>query len=101
MLLLTLLWLALGSMLGLIAIAAHLYPPTWHARRGLRMCGLGIAIALGSGWLSTWLLGKYFATPLVLWITIVGIVTLPHGLCWLYPRVQSWRSFVLRRSQHS
>lgn len=98
MFLLTLLWLALGGILGLIATAARLQPASWRAQSWPGMCGLGAVIALGSGRVGTWLLGKYFATPLVLWMTFVGLATLPRGLHWLYPRVQNWRSLGLRRS---
>jgi hypothetical protein len=80
MLLLSLLWLAPGAIIGLIAVAARLQPATWRA---LRMSGLGMIIALVTGWLGTWLQGKYFATPMVCWITVIGVIIIPHALRWL------------------
>ena len=84
-----LLWLILGGIIGLIATAAHLQPASWYDRRWtwVWMGGLGMLIGLGSGCIGAWWLGKYFAVPVVLWITIAGMVALPRVLCWLFPRV--------------
>jgi len=43
------------------------------------MMGIGAIVALCGGWLGMWLLGKYFATAMVLWIAIAGVVVLPRG----------------------
>jgi hypothetical protein len=45
-------------------------------------------IGLGSGWIGVWWLGKYFAIPVVLWVTVAGVVVVPRVLCWLFPYIQ-------------
>jgi hypothetical protein len=90
MFLLSLLWLALGALIGLIATAARLQPTAWFRRSWRRMSALGALCALTGGWIALWLLGQYSATPLALCLTVVGVITLPHLLHWLSPRTRNW-----------
>ena len=75
-----LLWLALGLGIGFLTCLARLIPPAWMARRWLTMPLLGALIAPIAGWLGIWLLGRYDATAVVLWVTILGTVCIPR-LC--------------------
>lgn len=74
---LTLGWLLLGALLGLL---------TWLARPGQRhrdlgwgrLTLLGLLLAPISGWGASLLLGRFFATGVVLWLTIAGCLFLPR-----------------------
>lgn len=74
---LTLGWLLLGALLGLL---------TWLARPGQRHRGfgwwhmtlLGALLAPISGWGASLLLGRFFTTGVVLWLTIAGCLLLPR-----------------------
>lgn len=69
MLLLSLVWLAAGALLGLIARAARLAPGRrWQASL------LGALVALGGGWLATLLLDQVFATCAALWLCVAAVV---------------------------
>ena len=56
MLLLSLVWLLIGALIGLLANAAQLRPPTWTHLGWLVMMSIGAIIALCGGWLGVWLL---------------------------------------------
>jgi hypothetical protein len=87
MLSLSLLWLLIGLFISSLAWVARCYPPSWQRFRWLRMLALGAVIALVAGWLGVPLIGQFFATALSLWVTIVGVVVLPHGTHWLHARL--------------
>ena len=80
MLQLSLVWLLIGALIGLLADVAHLRPATWTRLNWLLMMSIGAIAALCGGWLGIWLLGKFFATAMVLWIAIAGVVVLPQGI---------------------
>jgi uncharacterized membrane protein YeaQ/YmgE (transglycosylase-associated protein family) len=76
MLQLSLVWLLIGALIGLLADAAQQQP-----RLGwLLMMSIGAIAALCGGWLGIWFLGKFFATAMALWIAIAGVVVLPRGI---------------------
>lgn len=79
MLLLSLVWLLIGALIGLLANAAQLRPAMWTHLGWLVMMSIGAIVALCGGWLGVWLLGKYFATAMALWIAIAGVVVLSWG----------------------
>ncbi|MGH7635455.1 MAG: hypothetical protein ACRENC_17100, partial [Gemmatimonadaceae bacterium] len=72
MLLLSLIWLVIGLLLGVLACGAKLRPATWGKRVWLIMPGIGMLSALGGGWLGAWLFGSQYATLTALWVGVVG-----------------------------
>lgn len=81
MLVLALGWVAVGLVVGAVALAAGLRPPLWGARGWLGVLGMGIGAALVGGTLGTLLFGRFFSTAVALWIAIVAVVALalaPH-----------------------
>jgi len=80
MLQLSLVWLLIGALIGLLADIAHLRPATWTRLGWLVMMSIGAIAALCGGWLGIWFLGKFFATAMALWIAIAGVVVLPRGI---------------------
>jgi uncharacterized membrane protein YeaQ/YmgE (transglycosylase-associated protein family) len=78
MLALSLIWLALGALLGLLAVAARLTPPRWERRRWLALPALGALVALAGGWLGGLLLDHLFASFVAIWLSVavVGAVGL-------------------------
>jgi uncharacterized membrane protein YeaQ/YmgE (transglycosylase-associated protein family) len=79
---LVLLWLCIGTLVGFIANAAQLRPASWQPFGWLRMAALGALIAFCGGWLGILLLGRPFATGMALWISVIGVVSVP----WLMQR---------------
>lgn len=82
MLLLSLLWLLLGSIVGVLALAARLCPAPC-GRRGW-LLGFGALGALLGGWMGTLLLGRLFGTPTALWVAILLVL-----LVWLVERLRT------------
>lgn len=74
MMLLSLVWLGLGLLIGLLACVARKSVMT--STQWLFVMGVGAVVALVGGWLGVWLLGRYFSTPMALWLAIVGSVML-------------------------
>jgi uncharacterized membrane protein len=66
-------WAVLGSLLSLLALAAHLKPPQWGRSGWLWMLVLGLGSALCGGLLGLWLFGRLFSTVVVLWVAILGL----------------------------
>ncbi len=81
MLVLSLIWLVIGLLIGLLACGARLRPMLWGRRGWLVMLAIGMASALLGGWLGVWLFGPQFATMTALWIGVVGVY-----LPWLLAR---------------
>jgi hypothetical protein len=88
MFLLSLLWLALGLMIGALALSTQVRPAAWGRRGWLLLLGVGALAGLLGGWLGTILLGKLFGTPEAIWIAILAVV-LPSLVERLRARVQS------------
>jgi hypothetical protein len=78
MLILSLLWVALGLLIGALANAARLRPAAWGRAGWLRMLALGALAALLGGWLGTRVLGPLFATATALWIAVLAVALLPR-----------------------
>jgi uncharacterized membrane protein YeaQ/YmgE (transglycosylase-associated protein family) len=81
MLVLSLCWLLLGALIGVLANGAKLRPgaprrtASHHPRQGwLLMLAIGALAALLGGWLGTLLLGKYIATAVALWVAVLAVV---------------------------
>ena len=83
MLLLSLLWLLLGSIVGVLALTARLRPDAWGCR-GLLLLGFDALAALLGGWMGTLLFGRLFGTPTALWVAILLVL-----LAWLVVRLRT------------
>ncbi|HET9109882.1 MAG TPA: hypothetical protein VFN78_03555 [Ktedonobacterales bacterium] len=66
MLIMSLIWLALGACVGALAIVARWTPPRWEGRSWWATPALGAGVALTGGWLATLLLDHIFATLVAL-----------------------------------
>ncbi|HVB62616.1 MAG TPA: hypothetical protein VNE61_15600 [Ktedonobacteraceae bacterium] len=77
MLALSLAWLLLGIIVGLLGIAAKLWPAPWGKRAWLILPAIGVVAALASGWLGTLLLGKLLASAVALWVCVLCVALLP------------------------
>ena len=73
MLILSLIWLGIGLLIGLLACGARLRPGIWGGYGWLGMLAIGMVSALVGGWLGVWLFGPQFATMSALWIGVVGV----------------------------
>lgn len=87
MLQLSLFWVLLGIIFGLLAQAARV----GFSARGvagwqgwLATLGTGIVFALIGGWLGAQIWGRLFGTPTALWVGIIAVFVAP----WLWAR---WR----------
>lgn len=78
MVLLSLLWIGIGILICLLANGAKLRRANWGRYGWLVMLGLGGLLALLAGWLSIPILGKFFATPAAIWLTVLGVVLIPR-----------------------
>lgn len=79
MLQLTLLWLLIGLIIGLVGIGSRFWPPAWGKRIWLILPVTGIVAALIGGWLSTLLLGQLTATASALWVSVLCVVIVSLG----------------------
>lgn len=86
MVLLSLIWLALGVVLGGLALAARLRPASWGRRAWLIVLGVGALAGLLGGWIGALLLGRLFGTPVALWVAVLAVF-----LPWLVERLRSSR----------
>ncbi len=86
MFILSLVWVALGLVVGALALAARLRPASWGRRGWLLLLGVGMLAALLGGWIGALLLSKLFGTPMALWVAILAVF-----LCWLVERLRSRR----------
>ncbi len=83
MVLLSLIWLALGVLVGGLALAARLRPAAWGRWGWLALLGVGALAALLGGWVGALLLGTLFGTTTALWVAILGVF-----LVWLVERLR-------------
>ena len=81
MLILSLIWLGIGLLIGLLACTARLWPLTWGMYGWFVTLAIGAASALLGGWIGVWLFGAQFATMMALWIGVAGVC-----LPWLLKR---------------
>lgn len=75
MLILSLIWLGLGIVIGLAALAAQLAPARWGDWRWLALPALGAVAALLGGWLGALLFDRVQASLSAVWVCI-PVVTL-------------------------
>jgi hypothetical protein len=71
---LSLLWVLIGFLIGMLANGARLWPASWERRRWLYLPTVGMLLALLGGWLGTFLQGTLFATATAIWLTAAGVV---------------------------
>ena len=83
MVILSLLWLLIGILIGILASAAQLQPTSWAHQGWLVMLGIAALAALLGGWLGVLLLGKYFATATALWIAVLSVILVPRLATWM------------------
>lgn len=85
MIMMTLVWLALGACVGALAIVARWTPQRWARRMWWTTLALGAGAALVGGWLSTLLLDHIFATLIALCfsVTVVTAVALLGRQRWV------------------
>ena len=83
MFILSLVWLALGLIVGGLALAARLRPASWGRWGWLMVLGLGALAALVGGWMGALLLSRLFGTPTALWVAILAVF-----LAWLVERLR-------------
>jgi hypothetical protein len=74
MLTLSLIWLGLGAVIGLAALAAQLAPPRWGGWRWLALPALGAVAALLGGWLGALLFDRVQASLVAVWVCIPVVV---------------------------
>jgi hypothetical protein len=74
MLTLSLIWLGLGVVVGLAALAAQLAPPRWGGWRWLALPALGAVAALLGGWLGALLFDRVQASLAAVWASILAVV---------------------------
>lgn len=79
---LSLVWLVLGLVVGLLANGARLRPDTWGRRGWLWMLGLGAAAGLVGGWLGVLVYGRYFGLATALWIAVLVVALGPRTVAW-------------------
>lgn len=84
MFLFSLIWLALGLVVGALGLAARLRPSWWGRRGWLLLPGVGALGGLLGGWLGTLLFGKLFGTPAALWVAVLAVF-----LPWLVERLRA------------
>lgn len=84
MLILSLLWLAIGLVCGLLCLAAHVRPAAWSRSSWLMLLLIaGVSGYLG-GWLGVWLFGRLFAPFTALWIAILASLLIPRLTVFLH-----------------
>jgi hypothetical protein len=80
MLLLSLFWLLVGLLIGILAIAAKLPSVAWVHNERLSMLSLGMLAALAGGWLGTWVFGLLFGTATAVWVAVVAVLVVPVSI---------------------
>lgn len=89
MLILSLFWLGLGILIGLLALGARLLPAASklneERRKWLIMPGLGAGAALLGGWLGAFIWGRLFGTPAALWVAVLVVALGP----WLFTKLRA------------
>lgn len=66
---LMLIWMGLGLLAGLLALAAHFKPAGW---RRISLLAAGVGAGLAGGLLGFWLFGRLFSSVTALWIAILA-----------------------------
>jgi hypothetical protein len=77
MVLLSLIWLLLGVLIGLLAIAAKLWPTARKTLRWIGLPGIGAITACAGGWLGLLMLGKFLASGMAIWIAVLCVMLIP------------------------
>jgi uncharacterized membrane protein len=70
---LLLIWVLLGMLAALLALAARLKPASWSGRGWLWLLMLGLCSSLAGGMLGFWLLGRLFSSAVAAWIAILAL----------------------------
>lgn len=84
MLLLSIFWLLMGLLIGILANAGRLQTVVWVHD------GLGALAALLGGWLGTWVFGSLFGTATAVWVSVMGVVVVPWLVESIKKRRVSW-----------
>ena len=89
MLALSCFWLLLGLLIGLLAVLAKSWPPSWERKKWPAMLCIGALAAFCGGWLGTLLLGRFFASSVAPWIAVLCVVVLPWLVVWVHQKRRS------------
>ncbi|HLZ21998.1 MAG TPA: hypothetical protein VKQ30_07740 [Ktedonobacterales bacterium] len=87
MLQLSLAWLSVGVVVGVLASVARLRPETWGRRGWLWMLALGAAAGLVGGWLGALVYGRYFGLATALWIAVLAVAMGPRAVRWVQAHI--------------
>jgi hypothetical protein len=88
MLILALIWLAIGLLVGVLATVAQLQPLSWGRRAWLMMPGIGVVGGQAGGWIGALLLGRYFGTATALWFAVLLVTLTPRLIVWINARLR-------------
>jgi hypothetical protein len=80
MLFLSLLWLTIGLLIGVLSLLARCAPSSWQRLAWVWLPVFGAVVAYGAGWLGALLLGNLLSTALTLWITALCMLILPRAV---------------------
>lgn len=83
MFVLSLIWLAMGLVVGALGLGARLRPAAWGRSGWLTLLGVGAAAGLCGGWLGALVFGRYFGVATALWVSVLVVVMAP----WLSDRL--------------
>lgn len=77
---LSILWVLLGLVIGLLAVAARLDlrrsgPTNWRI-----LLLIGILAGLAGGWLGTLLFGRFFGSATSAWVAVLAVVVIPWAV---------------------
>ena len=80
MLALSLLWLVLGGLIGLLAWAGHVRLAQLQRRGWAGLLAIGVVAALVGGWLGALVFGRFFGTATAVWLAVLAVVCVPWTL---------------------
>lgn len=84
MLIVSLIWVIIGVIVGLLSVAARLGFP---GRNGWKLSvALGTAFGLVGGWLGTLVFSRLYGTPTALWVSALAVAVVP----WATARLRRW-----------
>jgi hypothetical protein len=86
MFVLSLIWIALGLLVAVVARAARPWPRAMPLPRWRALLTEGALAGLLGGWLGALVFGRFYGAPNALWLSAVLLVVGP----WLLPRVRAW-----------
>jgi uncharacterized membrane protein YeaQ/YmgE (transglycosylase-associated protein family) len=74
MFMLSLLWILIGLVIGVLANAVRRHPASWGRQGWLYLPAVGALLSLLGGWLGALLLGALFATATAILAAVAGVM---------------------------